>query len=349
MSQSAIYQSSWKSPSNIALVKYWGKRQPQLPENSSISFTLSECYTASTLKLFEKKEAQSSIEVYLDGETKPDFIGKFQKLLGHATPSFHWVNDFDFRLDTKNTFPHSSGIASSASGMSALALILCDLHQQISQQPLEQFFRNASILSRLGSGSAARSVYGGLVVWGQHPLIAGSHQEYAIPYPYEVHPIFENFCDTILLVHQGSKSVSSTAGHQLMEKHAFAQARYHEAEKNMERLMPILKSGDLDAFISLVESEALMLHGLMMSSIPYFILMKANTLKIIENIWDYRKQNQVPVFFTLDAGANVHLLYPNSIQAQIENWVQNELSQYCENKQYICDRVGKGPEKLFHD
>lgn len=340
-----LFSSAWQSPSNIALVKYWGKYGVQLPSNASISFTLSECRTETNLEVLPLGQGPK-VEVVLDGESKPGFAPKIEKLLERVREDLTWIDDHHFRIHTHNTFPHSSGIASSASGMSALALCLCDLHEQIEGEKFNNFFRRASRYARLGSGSAARSVFGGLAYWGKHENYADSSQEYAVPLTGGVHPVFQDFCDTILLVHRGSKDVSSTVGHDLMNNHPFATQRFELAEKNMSALKEILASGDLEAFTQLVESEALMLHGLMMSSLPYFILMKPNTLAIIEKIWEYRKQNGASVLFTLDAGANVHLLYPASIKEDTEKWIAAELSRYCENNSYICDHVGKGPSRL---
>jgi diphosphomevalonate decarboxylase len=342
----ALYTSAWQSPSNIALVKYWGKYGDQLPCNASVSFTLDECHTRTEVSLFPKESSGISLEIYLDGERKESFEPKIFRFFEKIAPDFGWLSDYDFRIHTSNSFPHSSGIASSASGISAIALAICDLHQKIKGILFSDFYRKASYYSRMGSGSACRSVYGGLVLWGQHEAIAGSSQEYALPYPEEVHPVYTDFCDTVLLVHRGSKDVSSTAGHGLMKDHPFAEARFIQAQKNISRIKGIFKSGDLEAFAELVESEALMLHALMMSSVPYFMLMKPHTLSIIEKIWDFRKQNRIPVLFTLDAGANVHLLYPRENKVAVEKWVAGELAVFCENKAYICGGVGSGPQKM---
>ena len=83
-----------------------------------------------------------------------------------------------------------------------------------------------------------------------------------------------------------------------------------------------------------------------MTSMPYFILMKPNTLEIINAIWKFRNETQVPVCFTLDAGANVHVLYPESVKTQVQDFLANELSKYCQNNQYINDFVGNGVEDL---
>jgi diphosphomevalonate decarboxylase len=85
---------------------------------------------------------------------------------------------------------------------------------------------------------------------------------------------------------------------------------------------------------------------MMMSSDPYFILMKPNTLEIINLLWTYRKRTKIPVCFTLDAGANVHVLYPKKHAIEVELFVKNKLSAYCQNNQYILDNVGEGAERI---
>ena len=164
---------SWSSPSNIALIKYWGKLKNQIPTNPSISFTLDTCRTITTLE-FEAKSTDSkfSFEVYLDGEKKDSFKPKIETFLERIEVYTPYIRYYHLTIRTENTFPHSSGIASSASGMSALALCLMSLEKEISAEISEDYFyRKASFLARLGSGSACRSIQGGLVVWGKHQSV----------------------------------------------------------------------------------------------------------------------------------------------------------------------------------
>jgi diphosphomevalonate decarboxylase len=339
---------TWASPSNIALVKYWGKKEHQIPENPSISFTLNNCKTTTTVS-FSKKEINTgfSFEVFLDGEQKEDFKPKIETFFKRVEVYLPFLNAYHFKIETSNTFPHSSGIASSASGMSALALCLMSIEKELSTNVSEQdFIKKASFLARLGSGSACRSLEGDLVVWGTHDEIKGSSDLFGVKYPYDVHQNFKNYQDTILLVDKGEKQVSSTVGHNLMHGHPFAQKRFKQANSNLSQMVSILKNGDLDQFIALVESEALTLHAMMMTSMPYFILMKPNTLEIINKIWNYRKQKGSKVCFTLDAGANVHVLYPQNETASVLEFIKNELVAYCQNGQYICDVIGLGANKL---
>ncbi|PHR71610.1 MAG: diphosphomevalonate decarboxylase [Lutibacter sp.] len=338
---------TWKTPSNIALVKYWGKKKNQIPENTSISFTLDACFTLTTLEFSKKQNEKGSFEIYFEGEKKDEFKPKvatfFERIKGYCP----FLTEYDFVIKSRNSFPHSSGIASSASGMSALALCVMSIERLISTEMIDDYFyKKASFLARLGSGSACRSIKGSIVVWGDHKEIKDSSNLFGVEFSSEVHSNFKNFHDTILLVDEGEKQVSSTVGHQLMYNHPYAQERFKQAEENISKIKEILKSGDLKAFTNIVESEALTLHSMMMTSKPYFILMKPNTLKIINKIWEFRKETNLNLCFTLDAGANVHLLYPENEKEEVSEFVINELIQFCQNNHYICDRVGLGAKLL---
>ncbi len=339
---------TWSSPSNIALVKYWGKKKNQIPENPSISFTLNNCKTTTTLSFSKKhSHADFSFEVFLDGEKKDDFKPKIETFFKRVETYLPFLRDYHFKVETSNTFPHSSGIASSASGMSALALCLMSLEKELSEDVSEAYFiQKASFLARLGSGSACRSLEGDLVVWGKHEEIQGSSDLFGVKYPFEVHQNFKNYHDTILLVDKGEKQVSSTVGHNLMHGHPFAQERFKQAHKNLSDIITILKDGDLDGFVALVESEALTLHAMMMTSIPYFILMKPNTLEIINKIWSYRQTTHSKVCFTLDAGANVHVLYPENETESVMEFINSELVAFCQKGEYINDKIGFGAKLI---
>ena len=334
----------WSAPSNIALVKYWGKKDNQIPANPSVSFTLNNCKTITKLA-FAKKEKQDtfSFDLLFEGKPKEDFKPKIQKFLERIEIYLPFLKEYHFTIDTENTFPHSSGIASSASGMAALAMNLMRLEKELNPEMTEEyFFQKASMLARLGSGSACRSVKGQVVVWGNHKNIKGSSDLFGIEFPYAIHDNFKNFQDTILLVDKGEKQVSSTVGHDLMHDHPFAERRFAQAHENLDSLKAIFANGNLEEFIKIVESEALTLHAMMMTSMPYFILMKPNTLEIINAIWKFRNDTKIAVCFTLDAGANVHVLYPNKDKEIVLQFIQSELVGYCQNSQYICDQIGTG-------
>ena len=325
-------------PSNIALIKYWGKYENQIPANPSISYTLSQCRTITEMEFAEGENF--SVKLFLSGKEEPKFAEKTAKYLAGIEKSLPWVLRGSFVIKTENTFPHSSGIASSASGFGALAKCLMALDKEISgEKSSEETLQKASLLARLGSGSACRSLYNGLVVWGATPVVSGSADEYAVPYPVsEIHPIFRDFNDWVMLIHEGQKSVSSTVGHGLMNGNPYAQVRFAEAAKNFFTLQEILKNGDMDGFIKLVEHEALTLHAMMMVSDPAFILMQTGTLEIIRKVWDFRRETGLPLFFTLDAGANVHLLFPNDGQQErIKAFIETELLAYTQSGGVVKD------------
>ena len=322
-------------PSNIALIKYWGKYEGQIPANPSISFTLSNCKTET--KMIFRSGEKFSVKTFLTGKEETKFSEKIEKYFRSIEKYLPWILQGSFVIETENTFPHSSGIASSASGFGAIAKCLMEMDREFSGK---DFFdaKKASFLARLGSGSACRSVYDGLVVWGDVNEVEGSSDLYAVKYPdEEIHPIFRDFNDYVLLIHEGQKSVSSTMGHGLMNTNPYAERRFQEARENFVPMKEILKSGDLEAFMKLVEHEALTLHAMMMMSDPAFILMQTGTLQVINRVWEFRKETNLPLFFTLDAGANVHLLFPSEKKAEISNFIETELLRYTQNGGIVRD------------
>ncbi|MBI1306217.1 MAG: diphosphomevalonate decarboxylase [Bacteroidetes bacterium] len=337
-------QSTWQSPSNIALVKYWGKKGFQLPANPSISFTLDNCFTETTLIWDDSDPDKNLVSVYVEGIENPAFVPKAEKFFNKLIELHPLLKDFRFELQTYNTFPHSSGIASSASSMSALALCCCDMLMQMDLLEIE-FYRYASFLARIGSGSACRSVYGDVAMWGEHEAFPGSSDDFAIPVN-EVHPVFKTYRDTILIIHEGQKSVSSTVGHGLLKNHPFAQSRFEIANRNMHRIRKIMTRGDVPLFTELVEAEAMMLHALMMTSDPNFLLMKSGTVAAIHAIRESRAEHKHNICFTLDAGANVHMLYPEEDSVFADELLNHTLVGFCEKGRYIRDNIGRGPIRL---
>lgn len=325
-------------PSNIALIKYWGKYEDQIPANPSISYTLNHCKTNTSME-FQADES-FSVQTFLAGNEEVKFAEKIEKYFRNIESYLPWILKGKYIIRTENTFPHSSGIASSASGFGAIAKCLMKLDETFSGAVSEEeSLRKASFLARLGSGSACRSLYNGLVVWGTSDEVKGSSDLFAVQYPdNDIHDIFKNFNDWVLLIHEGQKSVSSTVGHGLMKTNPYAERRFQEARENFVPMKEILKNGDMEQFIRLVEHEALTLHAMMMMSDPAFILMKTGTLEVINKIWDFRRETGLSLFFTLDAGANVHLLFPNDgSEEKIKIFIEEELLQHTQKNGVVKD------------
>lgn len=332
----------WQSPSNIALVKYWGKKGRQLPQNPSISFTLSNCKTETSV--FYEKSDRFGLRFSFDGKEEKKFQTKIQGYLMENQEFFPFINQLDLDVRSRNTFPHSSGIASSASSMSALVMCLLDIERQL-KGASEIDLRKASYLSRLASGSACRSLFPVMALWGATASVPDSSDAYAVSLESQVNPVFKNYRDSILIVSDAQKEVSSRAGHALMDSNPYAEVRYATARKDVNELLQALATGDLETFIRVTESEAMQLHALMMCSNPSFILMKPNTLRIINALHEFRKETDIPVCFTLDAGPNVHVLYPQDYAELVERFIMDELERFCANGQWINDLVGPGASK----
>jgi diphosphomevalonate decarboxylase len=134
--------SHWESPSNIALVKYWGKSDIQIPKNTSISFTLNKCLTNTKLDFSKKKNNSQFVDfdIYFNEQLKLEFKPKIQSFFERILKYCPYILNYKFKINTSNTFPHSSGIASSASGISALALCIMSLEKLINPKISDDYF-----------------------------------------------------------------------------------------------------------------------------------------------------------------------------------------------------------------
>lgn len=341
-SEQTVLKSVWRCPSNIAIVKYWGKYGNQLPCNSSLSLTLSQSYTEIELTLFLKQSKKAvALDYFFEGEKNEKFAHRVGSYLQDNIQYFPFLSAYALCINSKNSFPHSAGIASSASAFGAIAIALLDASYQLEgKQKDETFYQTSSHLARLGSGSASRSMFPTYALWGKNEAIANSSNEFAIAID-EIHPNFKTMHDAILIVEDEPKKVSSSVGHSLMNNHAYAKNRFEQANVRTAKLTEILKTGDYEKFIKITESEALTLHAMMMTSEDYYLLMKPGTLAVIEKLIAFRESTQIPVCFTLDAGPNVHVLYPESVKNEVEKFIQNELKSHY--KKVIYDKIGEGP------
>lgn len=341
------FSVAWKSPANIALVKYWGKHGQQLPNNPSLSITLSGACTQ-TVVVFTKtsKLAEPNVSFLFHGMPQPHFELRIKKYIQLLFTEMPFLTFYKLEVRSSNNFPHSSGISSSASFMSSLALCLCSAEQNLMAIKHSDFFRRASFIARLGSGSAARSIYGGYVSWGASETLNGSANECAMPCNDNIHKVFQNFRDAILVIDPGSKALSSSNGHLLMESNPYSRVRYAEANKNFSALLKYLNNGNILGFIEIAEHEALSLHAMLLASNPWQILLKANTIAVLHLVREYRETTGIPICFTLDAGPNVHLLYPQEYIIQVHEFINSKLKALCFNSNWIDDCIGTGPELL---
>jgi diphosphomevalonate decarboxylase len=346
---SSTLQAAWRSPSNIALVKYWGKLPGQLPCNPSISITLKESFTEcriiATPTLQEEEHALFNLYFH-DQPASETFRSRIGFYLDNLRSELSFLSHYHLKIHSLNSFPHSSGIASSASAMSSLALCLCTLDEKIGGHSDAMNLQRVSSLARRGSGSAARSLYGGIVLWGTSSFFPGSSDEYALPVT-GVHEVFREWGDAILIVDSSRKKVSSSEGHERMKNHFYRNGRQEQAAIHTGELLMALQKGSTIDFVRIVENEALSLHGLMMSSEPSFILLKEESVSIINLVQSFRQRTGIPACFTIDAGPNIHLLYPWSNRETVLEFIREDLLPFCEGQAWIDDRMGVGPESLI--
>ena len=307
--------------------------------------------TVSSLQLSDTGQflgADISLDRYLDaalrlfyaGEERPAFADRGAAYFERLLPVYPFLGQWAWTVDTRNTFPHGAGIASSASAFAALALCLVAVERRwFGGADDAAARRKASYLARLGSGSAARSVFPVAAAWGQSKALEGSSDAYAVPVAERMHAAFAEYRDTIVLVNEAEKAVSSSAGHGLMDQQPYASTRYQIAGRRFERLLDILRRGELEDFCTLVEADALDLHALMMQSHPPFLLMEPATVAVIKAVRAFRAASGVPVCFTLDAGPNVHVLYPAREQERVDAWLADEVLPLVPGGSRILDHV----------
>lgn len=328
-----------EAPSNIAIVKYWGKKAIQTPINPSISFSLSKAKTITNIQ-YTHSPNPLTIEFLFESHKKPEFIPKLKTLTERLVNYLPFLKTGNLLVQSSNTFPHSVGIASSASSMASIAKALFEIQIQIKPQfdtSVKQNF--ISELARLGSGSACRSIINGWALWGKTAEVEESSDQYAIDINNGLHHNFQHLQDTILIIKKGEKKVSSSIGHQLMQQHPYKNGRIDQANKNISNLLTILRSGDFVQFARICEEEAMSLHGLMMSSSPSYTLLEPNSLLTINRIKEFRDKHSLPITFTLDAGPNIHVLYPLSISKRIDSFINEQLKPLCEDEQLIFDSI----------
>ena len=270
--------------SNIALIKYWGNRDNalRLPANSSISFNLADLFTA-TRVVFDPALQQDMVVI----DEQPASAEAAQRVSAHL--DLLQANRPRAQVISSNNFPMGAGIASSASAFAALSVAAC------AALGLSKSEAELSALARRGSGSASRSVPGGIVAWRD-----GSAWSIAAP---EYWPLV----DVIGVVAAGHKKVGSTEGHALADTSPLQAARVADAERRFGRCLQAIETRDFGLLADVIEQDALMMHGVMMTSDPSLLYWLPGTLAILHAVRDLRAAG-VPVAFTIDAGPNVHCI-----------------------------------------
>ena len=281
---------------NIALVKYWGKRDHNLnlPAVGSISVTLDGLHSKTTVEIAADATADQFILNAQPASAKQatrtsQFIDKIRRMSG---------SDERVRVISENNFPTGAGLASSASGFAALSLAATrafDLH--LAPDLL-------SGLAREGSGSAARSIFGGYV-----EMAIGSHSDgrdsVASPlFPAEHWPLRL----LILITSEDEKKIGSTEGMNLTARTSpYYDTWIHSSLEDLQNMRDAIAEKDFQQMGEIAEFSCLKMHGLAMSANPGLIYWNEVTIKLIHAVRNLRSDG-IPAYFTIDAGPQVKVI-----------------------------------------
>lgn len=293
-----------RAHTNIALVKYWGKKDStlMLPQTDSLSLTLNEFY-ADTRVEFSQKLATD--ELIIDGQTiTGKGVHKVKKVLDIVRQQSH-LTAFA-RVESQNHVPMAAGLASSASAFAALAVAASNAAN------LQLDRRALSRLARQGSGSATRSIFGGLVEWHHGHDDLSSYAEPVmekVDFPIEMMAI---------LLNTSQKKISSTVGMQrAVETSPYYPSWKEVVANDMLAIKQAIKKRDINEIGHIAQTNALRMHALNTSADPGFTYFNADTLKAMQAIDNLRAQG-INCYYTMDAGPNVKVIYARPDREKIK-------------------------------
>lgn len=319
-----VGKATYRAHANIAFIKYWGTRDPDLnlPLTHSLSMTLSHAHTTTTV---EWREGAGADEIRINGV---ECVGTArQRILNHLDRIRHLRSQpLTARVCSRNSFPTSAGIASSASGFCALTLAAhAGLHGEVKDRDIQPLAR----LARLASGSACRSFYGGFVEWR-----AGDDHRSSVPV--QLHEASHwNVLDCVVVVSTDEKTVSSQEGHGLASSSFLLPSRIEYVSQAWPSAKAAVRARDLKALGSLMETDALFMHAVMLTSRPPLLYLNSVSVELIHAVLAWREKDGLPVYFTADAGSNIHLI--------CESHLQDELFQRLSGLEYVQQVIVNHP------
>lgn len=292
-----------KAHTNIALVKYWGKRDQDLilPYTDSLSLTLNEFYTTTTVNFSSQlTNDQVTINGHRLSNAASEKVRHFLDLVRQLSGRHEFAE-----VNSSNHVPMAAGLASSASAFAALA------GAASTAAGLKLSRRDLSRLARRGSGSATRSIYGGLVEWHRGQDDVTSFAE----------PIMEDVDFGIemlaILVNTGKKKVSSRFGmQQSVATSPFYQLWPTIVDHDMQAVKDAIAKRDIDTIGQVAEENALRMHALTLSADPGFTYFDSDTLTAMKAVRQLRADG-INCYFTIDAGPNVKVIYNRKNRAAI--------------------------------
>ncbi|HVK82124.1 MAG TPA: diphosphomevalonate decarboxylase [Verrucomicrobiae bacterium] len=316
---------------NIAFIKYWGKRASERDEtryiglNDSVSMTLAQARTRVEIT----HSNGDTHEIFINGRSASEADGK--KILSHIDrieSHFNARLESPLEIRSENNFPASAGIASSASAFCALTIGICAalLGKARTRELMATGTDTLSMLARRGSGSAARSVCGGYMRWdGEHATALPSRWPLA---------------DTIVILSQAAKNVSSSDGHRAALTSPHFAERQRRLPERTAQLLAALAREDLATLGELLETEALEMHHIAETSVPPVPYVSDDTRRLVAAIRDLPQRE---FYFTIDAGPNLHLISRRNDQKRVVETVGQLLSRLNLKAEIWEDALGTGP------
>lgn len=311
------------APSNIAFTKYWGKKDEvlRLPENGSVSMSLSNLLTTTTVKFSGKYEKD---EIIINGGGLED--DEAQRAIKHLDRVRKMANiDLKAKVVSNNNFPTGTGLSSSASGFAALTLAASKA------AGLNLSEKELSILARQGSGSACRSIPGGFVEWLDGDISETSVAIQIFP------PNHWAITDIVVVVSEGKKEVSTSLGQQSAQSSPFMEVRLSRMKEKNDLVKKLIKDKNFTEFGELLEAEALELHSIMLTQRPALIYWTPGTLRIMKLVGHWRQEG-LPVYFTINTGQDIHLI----CEGKNVDKVKTKLKELEEVKEIIVSTPGEG-------
>jgi diphosphomevalonate decarboxylase len=283
------------APTNIALCKYWGKRDTELnlPMTSSISIALPDKGAMTTLTVHD-----APVDVVTVNDQLMPAESSFSIRTAEYLDLFRPAKNWHLKVDIKADVPIAAGLASSACGFASLVSALNELFDW--KLP----HRQLSILARLGSGSASRSLWKGFVEW--HAGVQSDGMDsFAEPLAYE----WQSLCMGLLLVSEAPKAISSRDAMQRTIDSSILYSLWpKKVKQDLTLIKQALKTHNFSLLGGTAESNAMTMHATMMSAWPPICYYLPETIAAMQKVWELRK-NGVEVYFTQDAGPNLKLLF----------------------------------------
>jgi diphosphomevalonate decarboxylase len=326
-----MHKTTIKASSDIALVKYWGKKDEvlRLPENGSISLILDGLDTVTTV---EWRQDLTQDDVTIQGDQDPDEVTRVVKHLDRirslAQSNGVMVADAPVyaKVVSQNTFPKGTGLSSSGSGFAALT------YAATKAAGVQLTERELSILARQGSGTACRCACGGFVEWKDGTTSETSYSESLFP------PEYWDIRDVVAVVDEGRKKTSSSEGHQRAQTSIVFAPRQAKIAQKIQDVKQALAARDFTQLGELVEAECLEFHSVLLTSQPPMIMWYPGSLQVMQEVVQMRADG-IPAYFTINTGFNVHIL----TLPEYEQQVQTRIAALPLVKKTLLAKVGSGP------